>query len=273
MIALITILSSVRPYPIQTELLANNSTELDNKVYRGTWSSPHGAFGLLTANSGKAYFAAEYVGSTNYTAYFILFDGPWEDDQAYTIVAPNSSFYDATHTLELGHKLLVFDYNKRAYLESKMHTEREGEGSLTFTLSHSLFDVSGYLLQGETEVDVEMDQLTEADVMNGKITYVTLFTVINFFTFYGFLRHLRQCVRSETYALQTSLWFLGMNACIDLFLALWHMNLALYYFNCFDYLMLASMWSFAVFILVQSRLGQIVWRAQNRAVVEAVKCN
>mmetsp|Transcript_11911 Transcript_11911/g.22848 ORF Transcript_11911/g.22848 Transcript_11911/m.22848 type:complete len:315 (+) Transcript_11911:478-1422(+) len=113
-----------------------------------------------------------------------------------------------------------------------------------------------------------MDQLTEDDVMDGKITYATIFTVINFLTFFGFLRHLRFCLRSETYAKQTSLIFLGMNACIDLFLSLWHLRLALYYYTCFDYLMLTSIWSFTVFIIVQSRLVRVVWRAQNQSVVD-----
>lgn len=153
-----------------------------------------------------------------------------------------------------------------------IYVELEGEGSLIFTPSRSLFDLTGTIKQGPVELEVEMAQLTDDDMMGAKIQYTALFGVMHFVTFYGFQRHLRFCIQSESYAKQTSLAFLGMNACIDLFLSLWHMRLALYYYNCFDYLMLTSMMCLVVFIVVQSKLGYVVWRAQSQTVVNMVSC-
>mmetsp|Transcript_12688 Transcript_12688/g.12796 ORF Transcript_12688/g.12796 Transcript_12688/m.12796 type:complete len:274 (+) Transcript_12688:735-1556(+) len=56
---------------------------------------------------------------------------------------------------------------------------------------------------------------------------------------------------------------LGMQATIDLFFCLYHCHMAVAYEDSFDYLMLASFWCFAVFMIIQGRLTLLVWKAQN----------
>lgn len=109
LLALSSYLWSYSPVSKPLELAAHNATELSHKVYLGSWSAPKQAFGLLTDTSGRGYFVAEQVGSNNYTAYLLLFDGPWEDDQSYTVKIVNSEFNYTDRSLDLGHTLSVFD--------------------------------------------------------------------------------------------------------------------------------------------------------------------
>lgn len=267
---LFSLLGSWRTREKPAEVVSHNVTELDRKVYLGHWEAQQNAFGVLTDTSGRIYFAAEQVGANNFTAFFLLYDGDWEDDQVYKFVIRNSTFNESARKLELGNNLLLLD-NNHAKIDSKSQVDYEIEGELSFTPSQDLYDVSGFLTQNEFDIDFDMDQLTEEVLIDGKVAYASIFTVINFFTFYGFLQHLKLCVRSESYAKQTSIVFLAMNACIDLFLSLWHLRLSLAHYACFDYLIMASIWSFIVFVIVQSKLVRVVWRAQNQTVVDFVR--
>jgi hypothetical protein len=271
MMLLLSFLGSMRTLSKPVELVSVNATALTHTVYRGQWSAPPDTFGLLTETSGRTYFAAEQVNGTNFTAYFVIFDGEWEDDHAYTIVVRHSTYDDSARTLKLGANFSMFDYSEQVFIERNLQAGQEGQGSLFFNESNGIFSSEGHILQSGKEMELDLKEMTEDDVRDGKIAYSALFTAINFLTFWGFLRHLHFCVQSESYAKQTSLMFLGMNASMDLFLSLWHLRLALIYYVCFDYLVLASIWSFIVYILVQSRVVQVVWRAQNQDIISFVR--
>jgi hypothetical protein len=267
---LLSFLGSLRTRSKPVELVSVNATALTDTLYRGHWTAPQHTFGLLTATSGRTYFAAEQVNGTNFNAYFVIFDGEWEDDQAYTIVVRHSTYDDSAQTLKLGANFSMFD-NEQVFIERNLQTGLEGEGTLLFNESNGIFSSEGHILQSGKEMELDLKEMTEDDVRDGKISYSAFFTAVNFLTFWGFLRHLHFCMRSESYAKQTSLLFLGMNASMDLFLSLWHLRLALAYAVCFDYFVLASMWSFIVYILVQSRIVQVVWRAQNQDIIGFVR--
>lgn len=269
LILIFSLLSSWRRRDHSPIQQTQNATELNHKLYRGHWSSDGHALGLLSESTGRAYFAAEQVDINNFTAYFVIFDGLWEDDQAYTIMSHNSTFEEASHTMYLGNQMHLIDHVSRRSYSSNSKAE-SGDGQLFFTSNEGLFEVEGMVRQNDTTLDFDLEQMTEDAVKEGKFTYSVLYTCINFVTFLGFIWHLRHCLTSESYAKQTSLLFLGMNACIDLFLTLWHLRLAMIFINSFDYLILASLWSLTVFLIVQGKLAKVVWQAQNPEISQFV---
>jgi hypothetical protein len=225
----------------------------------------------LSENSGRAYFAAEQVGLDNYTAHFVLFDGDWEDDQAFALVSRNATLDEGTSLMSLGTELHLIDYTHHTIIESKDKVELEINGSILFSQNDNLYDVGATLEHNATRLEFDLEQLTVEAVKEGRLSYSLLYTAMSLLTFCGFIRHLCLCIESEAYARQTSLVFLGMNASIDLFLVLWHFRLAVSYYSSFDYLILASMWSLTILAVVQGKLVKVVWRAQNAAIIDFVR--
>jgi hypothetical protein len=268
---LFSLLTSLRASERTLAQHHQNNTDYLYHLYRGQWTSEGQTFGPLSENSGRAYFAAQQVGFDNYTTQFVLFDGQWEDDQAFALISRNATLDEDTGLMSLGTDLHLFDFTHRNFIESKDKSELEINGSILFAPSGYLYDVGGILEHNASRLDFDLEQLTEEAIKEGKISYSMLFTAVNLLTFCGFIRHLCLCVESQAYARRTSLVFLGMNCSIDLFLSLWHLRLALTYYNSFDYFILASMWSFAVLAVVQGKLVKVVWKAQNAAIIDFVR--
>jgi hypothetical protein len=109
-------------------------------------------------------------------------------------------------------------------------------------------------------------EYTEDMQKSSRVTYCGIFTVLNIFIFLSIARHTQDCIESEQYAKRTSLTTLLLNASTDLALCLWHMKLAMSYFITFDFMVLASLWSFSLYMMTQHRLVQLVWKAQHEDV-------
>jgi len=71
------------------------------------------------------------------------------------------------------------------------------------------------------------------------VTYSFIISCTSILLIFSFAKHTQDCL-SENFAKRTSIWMLGMQATIDLFLCLYHCNLAVQYEPSFDYLMLSS---------------------------------
>jgi len=247
----------------------SKSKEINSKMYLGEWRNQlkGPVLGELESQEGRAYFYAmekEFGNSAFFT--IVFFDGKWESDDLYAIRVRDAEFNPEKH--ELTHNGTI------ALISSKNlnNSTYKGSSKFSFWTKKGSIDENGTELRSQGWVSIpernlyiqlELHILTETEYKEPIVTYCFIISCISVALIFAFAKHTQDCALSENHAKKTSMLMLSMNAIIDCFLCLWHLNRAFQVFIAFDYLMLASFWNFAAFMVVQGRLLLIVWKAHN----------
>lgn len=205
-------------------------------------------------SQGIAYFHAGKESKLEITEFKLyLFDGLWESNNLYKI-SFNEAYYDPQlRSIESDSCSIKPEQNK--FDDEKCLCK----SAFNFTLNGEAFNLDGYLKSENCGLDIRINlqELNLSAKQEPVVTYSFIVSCTAVLLIFGFARHTQDC-SSENVAKKTSILMLGMQATIDMFFCLYHCRLAITNEESFDYLMLASFWSFAVFMIIQGRLTLLV---------------
>lgn len=224
---------------------SNNSTQTPAIViYEGTWTalSPGPLFGRMKQSSGLMYLQ---IKSTTGKEAALLYDGDWESDDLYTLKLDNS-------TLDSTFSASVFSRSGRLLeLFNLSTTLQEHDAALRGSLD----------LSATPFLSFDLHVLTSEQRKQPRIQYSFLSSLLCTVQIFAFVKHSQAALNSEQEAKKTSKLFVFLNVVMDATLSLWSLCLAFEDLDTFDYLVLAAFWHFASFVLLQSRVIAITWRA------------
>mmetsp|Transcript_13440 Transcript_13440/g.25324 ORF Transcript_13440/g.25324 Transcript_13440/m.25324 type:complete len:532 (-) Transcript_13440:881-2476(-) len=238
--------------------------ELSAKVYIGNWKLKKAPLKGFESKSGRTYLDADYdTISKDVRIVMTMFDGEWEDDPVNLILMRHGVFDFRNRSIVLHNSTMEF-YDSSG-LDIGYNNECDAYLNLDFNEDDGVYSVEGYFASVNCGffVQLSFDQFTEDMQKSSRVTYCGIFTVLNIIIFLSIAQHTQDCMESEMYAKRTSILSLLLNASTDLTLCLWHMKLAMSYFITFDFMVLAALWSFSLYMMVQHRLAELVWKAQN----------
>jgi transmembrane E3 ubiquitin-protein ligase len=128
------------------------------------------------------------------------------------------------------------------------------KANIICTLSASHFNLS---------LSLAAELQSDEDLQEPIVSYSFIISCVSVALIFAYSKHAQDCILSETSARKSSIDFLRLQSAIDLWLSIWHLYLATVYSRAFDYMMLASFMSFAVYLVIHGRLMMNVWKAQN----------
>lgn len=244
--------------------------ELKSKVYIGTWQlQKKMRFGGFDSKSGRAYMDSDYDDdSKRVRTVLMIFDGDWEDDPSNLVIYRDADFDLENRTIAIANSTIEVFESSGLASDGKAYAVCSVDSFLAFTEDDGLYDVDGYLASSNCGFNMTLSfrEFTEEMQKSSRVTYCGIFTVLNIVIFLSIAQHTQDCIESEQMAKRTSLLTLMLNASIDLTLCLWHLKLAMSYFITFDFMILAALWSFSLYMMVQHRLAELVWKAQNEEI-------
>lgn len=113
----------------------------------------------------------------------------------------------------------------------------------------------------------EMNEITKDEQIKESIPYISLISGTTVALLVAYAKHTHDCF-TESHAKKTSIVMLGMQASMDFFMCIWNLRLTFDHPKCFDYFIIASILSFSLFVIIQGRLLQFVWRSQHTDLFE-----
>ena len=232
-------------------------------AYRGEWkSSTSGLFDRLKSHSGRDYFECHH-GKVQLDCRLFLFDGDWEDDTLYLMSFQNLSYSAEQRTIHLVNSTtLLYSVAERNFANCQVDGNISYSESGTYVLTAALLSEDMAF-----ELDTEMKELTEEERKHPRKAYCLLFTVLSFLLLLAIKNLEKSFEGSPMTAGKIEMGFILMNAIIDAYLCLWHLNLAFQDLLNFDFLLINAFWSFLCFMMLQVRLVPYVWKAQNPEIV------
>lgn len=219
-------------------------------VYQGTWTAMNDTqlFGRLHRHSGLMYLQMKsQAGSEEKEEAAMLFDGFWESDEMYTLKLENS-------TIDTGSTFSATVFSRAGKLLDLPNLSAS-------LLTHDSA-LRGHLQLSSTPLfSFDLAVFTSEQRKQPRIQYSFLTSLLCTVQIFAFVKHSQAALNSEQEAKKTSKLFLFVNVVIDATLSVWSLGLAFEELDTFDYLVLAAFWHFASFVLLQSRVLAITWRA------------
>lgn len=219
-------------------------------VYQGTWTAINDTqlFGRLRRHSGLMYLQMKsQAGSEEKEEAALLFDGFWESDEMYTLKLENS-------TIDTGSTFSATVFTRAGKLLDLPNLSAS-------LLTHDSA-LRGHLLNSSTPLfSFDLTVFTSEQRKQPRIQYSFLTSLLCTVQIFAFVKHSQAALNSEQEAKKTSKLFLFVNVVMDATLSVWSLGLAFEELDTFDYLVLAAFWHFASFVLLQSRVLAITWRA------------
>ena len=239
------------PSKTGTAAAAHNVTQTPALVvYQGTWTALNTTplFGRLRKSTGLMYLQTKsQAGKEEKEEAALLYDGLWESDEMYTLKLENS-------TLDAGSPFSATVFSRSGKL-------LDLPGLSAFLRAHDSV-LRGDLQQATVSLlFFDLHVLTTEQRKQPRIQYSFLTSLLCTVQIFAFVKHSQSALNSEQEAKKTSKLFLFVNVVMDATLSVWSLGLAFEELDTFDYLVLAAFWHFASFVLLQSRVLAITWRA------------
>ena len=236
--------------------LLEEPVEVKNQTYAGIWSTPNsGLFGTFTEKEGRSRWRCINFSDTwinRFACQLILYDGPWEDGEAYSMIMYENRFDYETRSIVINATDAVLqtltDPERNIPIYGRLMT------SPNFTLTGKIH-VPGF------SIKLYMEAI---DIVSPKIIYTVFVSLVTMAELWALLTLAQDCNASEPTALSVSLSFLFLTCVTDCWLWLWHLYLALRFNYAFSYLILNAFWSFLMLLTNVGRVLPLVWRANHR---------
>ena len=232
-------------------------------AYRGEWkTSTANLFERLKSLSGRDYFEC-HKGKLQLDCRLFIFDGDWEDDTLYLMSFPNVSYESSQRTIYLVNETTwLYSVAEHNFANCQVYGNISYSESGTYALTGTLTSEDM-----EFEMTTDMKELTEEERKHPRKVYCLLYTVLSFLLILA-IKNLEKSFESSPMAAgKIAMGFILMNAIIDAYLCLWHLNLAFQDLLNFDFLLINAFWSFLCFMMLQVRLVPYVWKAQNQEIM------
>ncbi|CAG9315073.1 unnamed protein product [Blepharisma stoltei] len=231
--------------------------------YKGTWKSRSESpvLNLLSKTSGLSYF--HILRASNFSDFSIfLYDGIWESSELYCLEFETKSNANETNDMEEENQGFLFvshqeiDIKQCAYLTKISYSQINGTEK----------SAKGELVSKDCNLDIELNvhEFEKSEESEVIVTFSLISSTLSEIAILAFIRHINDC-SSDSFARKTSILMLGMHASMDLFSSIFQCNLALKSAQGFNYLILSSLISLGVFLIIQGKLSNIVWKSQYAA--------
>ena len=255
-VVLIAIISSAEirysPRELQEPSLPN-PTFFSSNGFKGNWESLDPSSNPLFSDSqGKLHFKALNPNSQSLTYSLLLYKNLQESSDKFFLTAKNITALTNTITFD-GSFTLIQNYE----------VNKDCRGTSNFNLSNEVISGEVYSEDCSFFFKITARELKMDDLQEPIVSYSFLISCISVALIFAYSKHAQDCLTSEATARKTSISFLLCQSGIDLFFSLWHLYLSTIYFHAFDYLILSSFMSFAVYMVIHGRLMLTIWRAQN----------
>ena len=185
-----------------------------------------------------------------------MFEGQWESDPYFTVKVSNASINENYTKIEYKGDVLIFIANSNA----KAHY-----GTIFGTFDNSSKTMNGSITILELGVDYTftLSEYTKQQQLYPKIYYSFILSFMYLLTITAWAKHFHKAYENPNFAEKTSMGTIALVETFEIFFSLWQLKKALEIPLGFDYIFIASFWSFATFMFVQSKLLPIVFRSQN----------
>lgn len=260
---------------------ANNSTSEDSEqtlkdsiedieipkemkvAYRGEWKTDTDKlFDRMQSHSGRDYFEC-HRGKLQLDCRLFLFDGEWEDDPVYLLAVPNLTYTPTSRSIHLTNETaFLFSISERNFANCQVYgnVTYTGSGSYALTATFESED-PGFSLT------TEMKEYTEEERKHPRKVYCLIYTSLSILLLVA-IKNLEKSFESSPMAAgKVTMGLILLNAIVDAYLCLWHLNLAFQDLLNFDFLLITAFWSFLCFMMLQVRLVPHIWKAQNQEIV------
>ena len=225
----------------------------ENITYRGSWCN-------LEDNSDTGLFYLEIHlerGETNkYKIEMRYYHGQWHDDTEYYLKSSVFPLESKASEISLNETTLYIQING-IWVEHK--------GAIEIFLPESGKEISGSVCTPTRRpcFQFSASAFPRDQQLSPKLYYLFIVSLCYLLTITVVVKHFQHCLDNSTFAEKSSLLTLGLMEVCELGLALWGLHSAFRNSSGFDYIFMASFWSFATFSFLHSRLIPTVFRSQN----------
>ncbi|CAG9322178.1 unnamed protein product [Blepharisma stoltei] len=241
-------------------------SEALKRDYLGTWQSfSNGkALDLFDSAKGRALYK-HFKDNSNHTINrFIMCDGMWESDDKYMLITKGAQFNESTQTIVSNNGIIIIPSNYKNITicegASKIVSEKDKKEKYKMQISMKSNNCT-------LDLNFKLEEHTKNEQLSEALPYIILVSTTTIMLIVVFAKHTKDCF-AESHAKKTSIVTLGMQAAMDFFMCIWNIRLTFDHPKCFDYFTIASILSFSLFVIIQGRLLQFVWRAQHTELLD-----
>jgi Ring finger domain len=229
--------------------VSEKRAKFEDIVYQCGW-------GISVNDTENLCYTTIKSGNINYTFTVSLFNGEWESDTHFFL--RSSGLYLAYNTST------DIEYRGNIeYLEDYKITPYKGNVSVHF--SENFHNISGEIVSDDGIINIKFigKEMSKEEYMLPRIYYAFILSFCYLISIGALAKHTQQCYDSPMFAEKTSLGTIAMIEIFELGFGLWQLHKAFQESSAFNYIFIGAFWSFSSFMLVQTKLLPIVFRAQN----------